>query len=113
EDLRQLSGVVKWRSGEGVPGAAVTLRRKDEPTVEASIPRVLQAITPPEADNDDFLMRDMTLLVMMFPPTLDADRDGTFVFEDLPPGTYILGAYGPLKVRKQPKARQELDVDDG
>ena len=114
EDLRQISGVVKWRSsGEVVAGAAVTLRRKDEPSVEASIPRVLQAITPPEADNDDFLMRDMSLLVMMFPPTLDADRDGEFVFEDLPPGAYILGAYATLKAKKPARTEEPpLDITE-
>ncbi|HEX5965203.1 MAG TPA: carboxypeptidase-like regulatory domain-containing protein [Pyrinomonadaceae bacterium] len=114
EELRQISGVVKWKSsGEVVPGAAVTLRRKDEPTVEASIPRMLRAITPPDAGNDDFLMRDMGLLIMMFPPTLDAGSDGKFVFEDLPPGAYLLAAYATLQAKKPAKAEQQPDVDDG
>jgi hypothetical protein len=105
DDRHRISGVVKWRhNGAGIEGATLLLRRKDDPSVDVSFSNLLRAITPPDLDSDDTLMRDMGLIMMGMPPNLEANEKGEWLFDDLPSGTYLVTAYAPLsKLKNEPK----------
>lgn len=108
-ELRRLSGVVRWRrSGEPAQKANIMLRRRDDPGVDVSFDDFFQNITPGGADKDDMLIRDMGLFSMIGSnvPYVDADADGRWSFEDVPPGVYILTASAPLPPPDKP-ARPE------
>ena len=111
DDLRRVSGVLKWRhSGERVRRGAISLRRKDDPTSDLSLTSMFRAITPSGADRDNFVMRDMMLISMALPPLTEVNDKGEWHFEELPPGTYIVTAYASL-AKKKPVTKTEPDID--
>lgn len=98
-ELRRLSGVVRWRrNGEPARKASVMLRRRDDPGVDVSVNDFLHSITPSGVDRDDLLVRDIGLFTMISSnaPYMDTDADGRWSFEDVPPGVYILTASAEL-----------------
>jgi hypothetical protein len=106
-ELRRLSGVVRWRrTGEPARNATVMLRRRDDPGVEVSVTDFLQNITPAGVDKDDTMMRDMALFGMMSSnaPYIEADEDGRWSFEDVTPGAYLLTVMAPLPPNKKNKS---------
>lgn len=101
DDLRRISGVLKWRhNGERITRGTVGLRRKNDPTSDFSMTSMFRAITPEGSDRDDFMMRDMVLMAMALPPLAEVNNAGEWHFEDLPPGTYVLTAYASLAKKK-------------
>lgn len=103
DELRQVSGVVKWKDGgKIVPKAVLMLRRTDEPATESSYRNVIQTITPPDTNKDDTMFRDMAIGMLMSPPAIEADLNGEWTFEDLPPGKYLLAAYASLSEKDKP-----------
>jgi hypothetical protein len=117
EDLRSVSGVLKWRhTGERVTRGTVGLRRKSDPTTDFSLTTMLRSITPKGANRDNFMMRDMMLMTMALPPLAEVNEKGEWHFEELPPGTYVLTAYASL-AKKKPDSKagtgaQPADSDD-
>jgi hypothetical protein len=108
DNLRQISGVVKWRHSDAPTRAAVTVRRKDEPNVDVSMSSLFRSMTAADTDREDTMMRDMGLMMMTLPPIIETGEDGEWLVEDLPPGTYLITAYAQLsKSRKQAKTNQQ------
>lgn len=116
DDLRRISGVVKWRDGDMPAGdASVTLRRKEEPEVEASFNNLIRTITPPGANDDDTMFRDLALMAMSAPVMTETNVRGEWKFEDLPPGKYLITAYSSLSDKNKlalSAAEEELVIDD-
>lgn len=111
EDLRRISGVLKWRhNGNRVTRGTVGLRRKNDPTSDLSLASMFRVITPQDADRNDFMMRNMMLMTMSLPPLAEVNDKGEWHFEELPPGTYILTAYASL-AKKKPTSKAEPDLD--
>ena len=112
EERRTISGVVKWRGkGTAVERASVSVRRKDEPQVEISLKNMFRAITPPNQDNDIFMMRDIGLMTLAFPQNTEATEQGEWIFEDLPPATYVVSAFARLaRSNNKPAAERDLDA---
>ncbi|MET0647273.1 MAG: carboxypeptidase regulatory-like domain-containing protein [Pyrinomonadaceae bacterium] len=105
-ELRRLSGVVRWRrSGDPAPNATVMLRRRADPGVEVSVTDFLQNITPADYTKDDTMMRDMMLFTMMSSnaPYVETDEAGRWSFEDVPPGAYLLTVIASLPAEKTDK----------
>jgi hypothetical protein len=115
EDLRRISGVLKWRhSGERVTRGSVGLRRKNDPTSDFSLTSMFRAITPAGANRNEFMMRDMMLISLALPPLAEVNDKGEWYFDELPPGTYILTAYASLAKKKpSSKAEPEIDAEPG
>jgi hypothetical protein len=116
-ELRRLSGVVRWRrNGEPARRPTVILRRRDDPGVEVSVNDFLQNITPTDIDKDDTMMRDMALFGMMSSnaPYVEGDDEGRWSFEDVPPGVYVLTASAPLPPAKtdKPEEGKEKGAED-
>ena len=57
---------------------------------------VIHAITPPDANNDNTMFRDVALMSMIAPPGTQSDERGEWKFEDVPPGAYLITAYVAL-----------------
>jgi len=114
DELRQVSGVVKWKDGGKVVSKAVLMLRKtDEPATESSFRNVIQTITPPGTNNDDTMFRDMAIGMLMSPPTIETNLKGEWTFEDLPPGKYLLAAYASLSEKDKPlSTTDELTLDE-
>jgi hypothetical protein len=113
EPLRMISGVIKWRkNGKGVPGAALSLRRKNEPKVDLSMSTMIQA-TSQEDNEDGSFFRDFGLITKSFPPLAEADPQGQWAFPDLPPGTYEVTAFAsPPRKDKTPKTDAQEPEDE-
>ncbi len=97
---RRISGVLKWRDGEPVTGGGLTLRRKNEPSIDFSLSHMFRTITPPDTGVDNMMSRDLRLMMMAFPQSAEVSPDGRWEFEDLAPGTYIITAYTQLSDKK-------------
>jgi hypothetical protein len=112
DPLHQISGVVKWRqNGTVVRGAALTLRRKDEPKVDLSLSSLFQAMSREDNEDSGFI-RDFGFLARAYPTMTEADEQGEWTFADLPPGTYELTAFASPP-RKEKKATSDpADVQD-
>lgn len=116
-ELRRLSGLVRWRrTGEPARKAVVMLRRRDDPAVVASVADFLRNITPSGADRDDTMLRDMALFGMMSSnaPYVETDLEGRWSFEDVPPGVYFLTVIASLPAEKtnRPADRQDKYAED-
>jgi len=113
DELRQVSGIVKWKNGgRPLKGAPVTLRRTEEPRVEASFKNVIKTTTPPDTNKDDTMFRDMGLLMLAQPPMVETNARGEWKFEDLPPGKYVLTAYASLPEKDKPVRDVEEEIID-
>jgi len=109
---RRISGVLKWRGGEPVSEGNVTMRRKDDPVLDVALPQLLRTMTPPDADKDDTMGRDLGLMTMIMPQTADVGPGGTWQFDDLAPGTYIITGYSALaKKKSSATSDQEAEAD--
>jgi hypothetical protein len=105
--------LLKWRGGETVISGGVTLQRKNDPAIDVSLSQLFRTITAPNTDNDDTLMRDMSLLMIAMPHNTEVTPDGKWQFEDLAPGTYIITAYSSLANRKDSaKTDEEPNPND-
>lgn len=106
DELRRIWGVVRLRNETyRISRATVSLRRKDEPRVQASIDNVARSITS-DVNRQLSGMRDAALLMTMLPPMTEVDQEGAWAFEDLPPGTYVLNVYASIAPNQKP-ARTE------
>ena len=115
-ELRRLSGVVRWRhSGDPARGDIVMLRRLSDPGVDVSVKDFLQNITPADYTKDDTMMRDMMLFTMMSSnaPHVETDEEGRWSFEDVPPGAYLLNVIASLPPEKTDKPEGVKGKDAG
>lgn len=104
DELRQISGTVKLRGGaERIASAHLSLRRKEEPRVQVSFENLIRSITDPKGDSDSTMMRDLGLMMISMPPSTEIDGEGTWKFDDLAPGTYVLTAYASLAAKDKDK----------
>lgn len=107
-ELRRISGVVKSRpTGEPLKDVALTLRRKEDTASDVSLTHLFRTITPANSRGDDTMMRDMGLMMMAAPPSVETKEQGEWQFEDLSPGTYIITAYTSLKNLDKPAKTEE------
>lgn len=104
---RRIAGVLKWRGGEATSEGTVTMRRKNDPQVDVSLPQVLRTMAPPDVDRDEMLGRDMALMTITMPQTVDVGPGGKWQFEDLAPGTYIITGYSSLAKKKSSATTDE------
>ena len=109
DNLRRISGVLKWKhSGEPARGV-VSIRRKTDPRSDLSLTSLFRTTTPEDADPRALKARDMMLMLLTLPPVADVER-GEWQFKDLAPGTYILTGYASL-LQKRAYAKGEPDAD--
>jgi hypothetical protein len=109
DNLRRISGVLKWKqSGDMVQGV-VSIRRKNDPRSDLSLTSLFRAIPPDDVDLDALKRRDMALMLLTLPPLADAE-EGEWQFKDLAPGTYILTGYASLS-KNRPSGKAEADDD--
>lgn len=112
DELRQVSGIVKWRSGgKAVANASVTLRRKDEPRTEVSFERFLKAVSARSELMVESMFGPVDALGMAVAPTAEANDKGEWKFEDLPPGKYVLSVYASLDERDRSQLKEELTLE--
>jgi hypothetical protein len=112
--LREMSGVVKWRSsGKAAEPVALILRRKDEPRVDLSLGTLYESMGR-EQEGEGSVIKDTTFVSRSFPPFLMVEKNGEWKFTDLPPGTYVVTAFGaPPKKEKGQTGDGEVVGDSG
>jgi hypothetical protein len=99
DNLRRISGVLKWKqSGEMVRGV-VSIRRKNDPRSDISLSSLFRTSNSEDADLDALKRRDMMLILTTLPPVADVE-EGVWQFEDLAPGTYIVTGYASLPQKR-------------
>lgn len=112
DELRKVSGVVKWRSGGNpVPHAKVSLRRKDEPRTDVSFDSYIREATAHTVLTGENMLLNLELMGLTVAPTVDANEKGEWTFEDLPPGKYVLTVYASLAERNSPKNEEEENLE--
>jgi hypothetical protein len=106
-ELRQISGVVKWRSsGKPVTNASVGLRRMEEPKTEISYEKFLTALTM-APDMNEVTFRTPEIFGMTAIRTASAATDnGEWKFEELPAGKYLLTVFAPLPEKEEPETNE-------
>mgnify|MGYP003288227249 CR=1 FL=1 len=106
DNLRRISGVLKWKQSGDMVHGVVSIRRKNDPRSDLSLTSLFRAIPPDDADLDALKRRDMALMLLTLPPLADVE-EGEWQFKDLTPGTYIVTGYASL-----PKNRTSGKGDD-
>jgi hypothetical protein len=114
DHLHRISGVVRFKNGERAGGALMSLRRKEEPRIRLSFDNLFRTITAPGSDDDLSMLRDIALMTASLPPSLTADKDGSWKVEDLPSGTYVLTVHAVSVAKDKPdkKVSGEGDPED-
>ncbi|HET8782301.1 MAG TPA: carboxypeptidase-like regulatory domain-containing protein [Pyrinomonadaceae bacterium] len=115
DNLRRISGVLKWRNSEQTVRGTVSIRRKGDPRSDLSLATFFRRITPDDANRDALKARDMGLVMMSLPPYADVE-EGEWRFKDLAPGTYIVTGYASLPPKKasvNAKDGADPDSSDG
>ena len=105
DQLHQLSGVIKWRDSENpVVQGRLHLRRLDEPKAEPSFNQYLSTSAALPGPDGYTSSRDAVDLTMQnFPLSADANTAGEWKFPELPPGKYVITAYGPVSQIDRPR----------
>ncbi len=110
DELRAISGVVKWRgSSEPATDGGLTLRRKDDPKVDVSL-STLMRLLPTQDDEDESVFASLPLLMTSMPAGTKLNDKGEWRFGDLPPGTYIVTAFAQLR-EPPPSAETSKEKD--
>lgn len=107
DNLRRISGVLKWRNSDELVRGVVSIRRKGDPRSDLSLASMFRSV-PAEGAEDALKYRDMALWMITLPPYTDVE-DGEWHFKDLAPGTYIVTGYASLAKTKDGKDDAEPD----
>ena len=92
--LREISGVLKWRNtGKAAHPAGVTISRKNEPRVDLSLGTLYESMAN-DQDGGGSILRDFSLVSRSVPPFFLVEKNGEWKFTDLPPGKYVITAFG-------------------
>ena len=101
EDVRRISGTVKWKQNDsGVKDAIVFLRRVGDPQTSLDFMRFMSMVTPlTNYDKTSLMMRDLFFMSQLSTnsPYTETDDEGNWSFLDLPQGTYVLSVEAPLR----------------
>ena len=108
DELRDISGIVKWRgNNDQITEGGLSLRRKDDAKAEVSFPDFVRLAS--DMENDGFLFGMLPYLMMIIPATEKVNEKGEWAFKDVPPGTYIATAFAQLRERPGSVEKKELD----
>lgn len=111
----EISGSVKWRSsGKPIGGTLFSLRRKDDPQLDVSIFEAIDALTPPNSDSVDNMMRNASLMIASesFKLSTGSDGEGNWKFKNVVAGTYLLSVTAQLPQEKKKKPNEnENDLE--
>jgi len=109
DDLREISGIVKWRgSDDPITEGGLSLRSKDAATAEVSLPDILRFASD-MGDDDGFLFGMLPYLMMSLPATAKVNEKGEWNFKDVPPGTYIATGFAQLRERPGSGEKKQKD----
>lgn len=108
----QLFGTLTWKKDDQpVKGAAILLRRKNDPQMDLNRAQLVRALTPDDLDLDNLgaMMREVFFfsLTNMNSPRIEINENGRWGFTDLSPGTYQILVTAPL--RKSDTAQPKKD----
>ncbi|HET8782299.1 MAG TPA: carboxypeptidase-like regulatory domain-containing protein [Pyrinomonadaceae bacterium] len=111
EPVRQVSGVVKWRqNGTVAENVSLILRRTEEPKVDLSLITLYESMSREATGNESVVVRDFEPVFRSVPPFAQSDKKGEWTFTDIPPGKYVITAFGspPSKKEKVQTANGEI-----
>ena len=113
DDLREISGIVKWRgSNDPIVEGGLSLRRKDDVNADVSLPDFVRLASEPDNESDGgFIFGMLPYLMMSLPATEKVNEKGEWNFKDVPPGTYIATAFAQLRPRPGSGEKKEKDLD--
>ena len=111
DELREISGIVKWRGSDGpIVEGGLSLRRKDDMDAEVSRPDLLRLASDTENDGG-FIFGMLPYVMMSLPATEKVNEKGEWNFKDVPPGTYIATGFAQLRPRPGSGEKKEKDPD--
>ena len=109
DELREVSGIVKWRgSNDPIADGGLSLRRKDDAKAEVSFAD-FGRLASDMANDDGSLFGMLPYLLMSMPATEEVNEKGEWTFKDVPPGTYIATAFAQLPQLRGSDEKKERD----